>query len=202
MALPIIAGVARCAVSGVTANVQPWVNVLHLRTIGATAWTTADSTAAYEALHDLYWLTGFGVGTEGWAYYAAAPAEVRQFDITPLDGTSPTVTTADTLPATPSQDQLPGEVALIISHLTAVRGRSGRGRTYWASPYEGISNSIGEVDASNRTAIEATWFAFRSALAASDLELVVASYIGAGSARVVNDDVVRPYFGHQDRRRR
>lgn len=202
MPLPVILGAARCSITGTTANGQPWANVLHLATIPTAAWSGTNSADAAEALHDLYWATGFGAGEEGWAFYAADPANVLEIDVTPLDGTSPTYSVPETLTATPDQDSLPGEVALIISHLTAVRGRSGRGRTYWASPYEGLSNAIGEVTGPVRSSIRDAWIAFDTALFSNNLRLVVASYIGAGSVEPVVDHVVRPYFGHQDRRRR
>lgn len=201
MPTPVIAGVLRCAVIGHTANLQPFVNVLHFGTADESPWGPGDMDALRATLFQLYAVAGGGDVDHGWGYWAAAPATTLELQMTPLDGVSASVPFDFVNIGTPGQDQLPGECALICSHRTGLAGRSHRGRTFWASPYEGTSDTDGSVLASIATDIGDQWGHFRDDLALVDLVHVVASYTNA-TADPVTGTVCRNYYGHQDRRRR
>jgi hypothetical protein len=198
MPLPVIAGVARCAVSGVAATGQPWVNVIHLQKEGGIS--VLDFPDILNTVSHLYDSAGGGTIAHGHGFYAADPDEATQLVITPLDGVSASGVFVLALAGTSGQQALPGECAVICSHTTGTRGKSHRGRTFWSSPYEGMTDADGSLTASIGADIRDTWNAFRDDLATNDLFHVVASY-KLETFDVITDTIVRDYFGHQDRRR-
>lgn len=199
MPLPIIADTCRVAIRGVTANGQPWVNVLHLTHDGG--WDFAFIDANFDDISAIYATNSTG-GDHGWAFFAASPAATIDWTFTELNGSAASITINSEVTGVAAQQQLPGECALICSHLTAERGKSKRGRTFWSSPYEGLTSADGTLTGSVALQVQEGWTSWRDDLLAPiNVTHVVASYLSS-SVTPVTTTVARDYFGHQDRRRR
>lgn len=163
-ALPVIAGVYRCAIrwrygaGGPTA-----INVLHVLHLAGSA------AAAFAALDA-------NVVSALWAGMSSTSV-ADQVAVTPLDGTSATVN------FTPSGAKWTGNVvaseytpslALVVSLRTAKRGAQYRGRIYL--PFQTELGWVDGVANGSLATNQSAWNTFQTAMGVSNYPLHVASY--------------------------
>lgn len=146
MPLPIIAGTVRASFRGVMPSGRQWANVHHWRfTGGASTPGTSDITALDAIITRLYTGTSF---TGGAAWLAACRSTVTLIDATyyKLDGTStPIVITHSATGIAGTGNQLPAEVAHVLTVRTARRGRSYRGRIYFPAVTTSFTDVNGNI---------------------------------------------------------
>lgn len=126
-------------------------------------------------------------------------ASVTRLDVTPLDGSGATfslaVSGAKWTGTAGAGDFVPA-ASIVVTHRTAQRGRSFRGRTY--IPFIGESSLVNGA-ISSITATQTAWTAFVAAMSAAANPLVVATYLH-GSFSVVTSCTVQSIAGTQRRR--
>lgn len=199
MALPVIADVVRCAVSGVGAAGTNWVNVLHYKKLGTDSYPVAIAVA--QGLIADFYTNGGGVGSlYGWGNFAVDDASVRRMVHTPLDGVSASTVVDVTIPGTGATEPLPPDTAVVISWRTAVRGPQARGRTYWAGMSEALNDSNGRLLAASQAQMITGANDFLAAMDTSNVPLVVASYKYAVYNEVVSATIDN-VFDRQRRRK-
>lgn len=174
--LPIIADTFRCALHYEATGGAYAVNVIHLRNT-AGAPTAGDVGVEITTSWPNHMMTGI-----------PGAVAMDYIDVTPLDGTSPTVRTltgsAGEFVGEQSGDWL-AQVATIVKYTTALRGRSYRGRKFRPFAAEETC-SDGFFDPANVALLQAAELQFQVNLAAEaiPLELVVASYKHSTAASV------------------
>lgn len=175
--LPVIANTHRFAVGGALPNGNPWVNVHHLRWLGAGAATSSDLTAAEGLLRRLYYGTAYASGA-AWLTNCVAGVTYTGCTVYPLDGSSVAVVIPVTgAVGTGTGNSLHPSLCYVISLKTNHRGRSYRGRVYLPSPNVGSCNSVGDLNTSVITNTQNQYAGMKTALAAIGFEPVVASYL-------------------------
>ncbi len=186
MSLPIITNTYRVAVRGVCPSGQPWVNVLHFQKPGGSTYT-AFKTALATSLNNIYTAGGVaGAGTSGWATLGGSAARVVDYVITPLDGVSVSDIIALSINGAATGDALPSDTALVFTLRTGTRGRSFRGRTFWAGATEVNNDSTGHVFITNLAEFVANWNAVIASTENATAILSVASYLLAFATPVLN----------------
>jgi len=167
MPLPVIANVYRCAFEWVNDNQTSWraTNVIHVSKSGSTP------AAVYTALDT-------NVTANMWRQ-TGTDSHIRYVVITPLDGSSVSLSTATGNTAKWSGALTPGDMISqgceIVKFKTAKRGRNYRGRVYL--PWIGestVANNV--ITAGNVTLSQTAWGAFFTAMVAAGFQPVVASY--------------------------
>lgn len=173
--LPVIPNTYRCALKwSETSSGQTAVNVIHIKANGSG--TTA--TDAFNALN-------VNVSVSMWGC-AVSSASITEVDITPLDGTSGTISfnTAGSThwAGSAGGDWIPA-VAALIKLGTPLRGRQHRGRIFLPFTSEAaVAN--GSILLSSVTVVTNAWVAFQAALVAmspTEWSLGVAAYDRAHS---------------------
>jgi hypothetical protein len=176
MALPVITDTIRVSVEGLMANGHAWANVLHFRKSGAL--TNAGAIVILDPILLNHYTVNSGAG-QAWKQAAPASATLQRFRYTPLDGTTASTVIGHVAAGTNGTESLPANVALVTTLRTAKRGRSYRGRCYWAPFTEGANDATGSPTAAVATATQVQWTAFLTALGGTGVSLVVASYFHA-----------------------
>lgn len=196
--LPVIPNTYRVAFNWLAGVAMTATNVMHFR----AAAGFPDPAAISEVLDDC-------VTANMWNSVAGS-AQVQEIVVTPLDGTSGSVTFAkNTLPAYgggAGGDPVPA-VAAIAKLTTGVRGRSNRGRVYIPFISEGQMVN-GQITGGGDVFMSTAWNTFNVALGAdadTPTDFVVASYDrahhGAGAhATTIIDVVVELALATQRRR--
>jgi len=128
---------------------------------------------------------------------------VYEVDVTPLDGTSATADYATGLPAkwkggVTAGDVIQPQTAVVVKLLTAVRGRSYRGRIFLPFVADSVT-SPGILASGTQGTMQTAWTTFFGALTTDSWELVVASYKHS-SATAVTSVLVESQVGTQRRR--
>lgn len=134
--------------------------------------------------------------------YTGTGEHIESFDCTPLDGSSntshtPTGLTADWTGSISVADITP-QVAVLVKSVTAVRGRSHRGRSFLPWCAESV-NTAGTLSESTRASMEVAWNLFRTTMATGGWAPVVASYKLAEATDITNYHV-EPITATQRRR--
>lgn len=134
MALPVIPGVVRAAVSGVVSGGGKWVNVWHWQYAdGASSPGPIEIDILHPILSRIYSGTAYGAGTP-WISYCPSGTQMQQIDYTVLNGTSLGYSKTASGTGAASPPALPAEVAACLSLKTDIRGRRYRGRVYLPAP--------------------------------------------------------------------
>lgn len=175
MALPVITNVFRCALDWAHSDGSHAVNVIHLKSAGATPTTVFTDLDA-------------SVSANMWKCMQAG-ASVISVAITPLDGTSATEDFATGAPAkwtgSASGSEYIPAVAGLVKLTTARRGRSYRGRVFL--PYTGEdAQSAGRLVAGAYGPMQTAWNAFLAAITGAGTDFVVASYLHSTAEFVTN----------------
>lgn len=140
----------------------------------------------------------------GWGHFAADSSTVGQLIATPLDGATASTTLGVTLVGGSAQEPLPPQNAISITLNTGLRGRSRRGRIFWAATSREVS-SHGVLTATNGGYIESTFEAFGDALGgyAKPILMGVASYLHGDFVPCLEPTPVtaRLVYAHQTKRR-
>lgn len=162
----MIDGVYRCAFTWHNAGVgRDAANVMHFRSSSLVPATLFSALAA-------------NVTSTMWDQ-TGSDTKITQVAITPLDGTSPTVTLLTDGSAKWGGGQSAGDVApqmcAIASLKTDTRGRSYRGRVYLPFVAEG-AQANGSLGSGIAVAMTTAWATFIAAAAGDDAHMVVASY--------------------------
>jgi hypothetical protein len=173
MPLPTISDTMRVSVEGLLGNGHRFANVLHYRKSGALSYPAAIAILDPILVDHLSTNNGAGIG---WNQFATTAASIQQIRYTPLDGSSATTVLGHVIPGTTVGDSLPGGVALVVTLRTGLRGRSFRGRVYQAPFNEGVNTAGGVPGAASVTAVLVQWQQHLTALLATGVSLVVASY--------------------------
>jgi hypothetical protein len=190
MALPVISNVFRCTLHWAHTNGQRAVNVTHVSAPTKTAaqvFTQWDTSVA-----NGLWIP------------VVSGARVVQFDVLPLDGSSPT--TINTVPSVAkwtgnggAVDFLPQGSAL-VKFQTALRGPAHRGRMFLPFLSE-QEQSNGAIVAGDLATMQTAWNTFRTNMAAAGVALVVATYAHADKY-TVDSVVCESEIGTQRRRQK
>lgn len=176
MPLPTIADTIRVGVEGTNGAGHKWANVLHFRKAAITTYPAA--IAVLDPLLLAHYTVASGVNAS-WKQYAPTTSTLDQFRYTPLDNSSASTIVTHAVIGAIAGEELPDNVALVVSLHTARRGRSYRGRVY-TGPYTENSNGPGGAPTANDVLhLAGQWNAFIAALIGSGLTLVVASYLHA-----------------------
>jgi hypothetical protein len=201
MPLPIIANQIRVSVYGTIEGGVGWSNTFH---IGKDAGSSYANTMADNIVNitKLYQAAGFGGTAFGCMHFATDGTKVTSVVQTPLDGVTPSRTDNLALTGSSSQAALPAQTAVSVTLLTAIRGRSYRGRVYWPCNSREMVDTDGTFAAADGGFVESTWAAFDTALQAQTrpAKLFVASY-KLGSAEQTTGTKCRLVYAHQTKRR-
>jgi len=173
MALPVITDTMRVAVRGHLVNGHAFANVMHFRKSGAITFAAAIAILDPKLVNHLTVAVGAG---EPWRNHANTGTTIDDFTYTPLDGATATTVIAHAIPGISAGDELPANVALVITLRTALRGRSHRGRVYQAPFVEGENTSLGNPLSATVANIQTQWNGLLTNLAGTGVSLVVASY--------------------------
>jgi hypothetical protein len=179
--LPIIAGVQRVAFHWTTAGGASAINVMYFRaTTEATCFTALDANA-----------------TSGMWTLVSNGYSVTQLIITPLDGSSATVThptTGAKWTGGTAGDYIPN-LALIVKETTGKRGKSYRGRIYLPAITE-ASQINGVLTPATVTTMQTAWNTFYTAMStATVIPCVVSQKLG--TAENVTTFTVEPMAATQ-----
>lgn len=159
MALPVVSNAYRCYLSftaGSAAQKPFSTHIDYLKTTGGDSMTALGVAIALDAALTSFIGEAYSAGTLNDAF-----TDDTQLDaITVYDLGSSTaagiVTSGLPTWGEGGSDALPPEVALVVSHRTGTRGRSGRGRSYFAGFTE--QTNVGGAPTSTLTdAIELAW---------------------------------------------
>ena len=168
------------------ASGQTAVNVMHVRSAGATAATVATAVDANVTAN--MWDT------------VISTASVNSLHVTPLDGVSATLVRAVSgakWTGVSISEFIP-QVATLISLRTPLRGPANRGRLFLPFCSEG-DTSAGTVLSSNLALVQTAWNNFLTAMIAATMLPVVASY-KHGTATAVTSILAEPHTATQRRR--
>lgn len=183
MPLPVIPGVVRCAVKGLTPLGASWVNVHHMMYAdGASNPGTSEITAMDALLTRLYTGTVFSGGT-AWMTQCGGLTQLVQIDYVNLDGSSNGLTLPHPFTSAATANS-PSEVAHVLTLITGHRGRRYRGRIYLPAVYVANLTANGNLAVATATATVAQYAGMLSALGAIQWKPVVASY-GKGTTNGV-----------------
>lgn len=182
MALPVIADVIRAVPNGLLQNGRQWAYVLHYRKTGAITYAAA--IALLDPL--LYGVFNAAIGA-GFPLKntMVLASSLQSIKYTPLDGSTATTVTPHVLAGVQAGDALPANVSLVVTHRTALRGRSYRGRTYLAAFGEGVNDATGVPSAATATGINVQFTGHLAALVGTGLTMVVASYLHSTAENVI-----------------
>jgi hypothetical protein len=187
--LPVITNTYRVTLDwGLVGGTNPR-NVMHFR----------DTTGGNDAA-DLFAVLDASATSHMWNPMQSSQ-HCGQLHITPLDGTSPTVsfnTTGAGWSGEAAGEFCPS-VAQVISMKTAVRGRSYRGRVFLGPCCEDTIENGFRASGTGFTNQIAAWPAFHTAVTATPWEPVVASY-KLGTAETVTAYLVERTLATQRRR--
>lgn len=177
----VIPGTIRFVIEGQFLGVN-WVSALHVGK-GLSAWDQADHDAVVAAFSAFY--TDLATPIFSDSFHVQT---MTSTDISAVDG--PQFITAVAIDGTSASAALPPDVCLVISWLTARRGRSFRGRTYLTGFTE-LSNDAGRPTGSVLADVDAASEALIDAVSTAGHPLVVASRFllesnAVDSARVGN----------------
>ncbi len=175
MPLPIIAGTVRAAVRGTQSNGKPWVNVWHLRKIGAPPVTAAD-IAAWDAQFVKFYIGPAAGGGNFWLGRMGLGGSLQDITYTPLDGTSPSTVVSHAAATSGGAAAVPGEVAFVLTLRTQIRGRRYRGRIYLAGLDKALLNNDGTATAATISNATLQIVGVQALLTPAGAQLVVASY--------------------------
>lgn len=185
--LPVIADVFRVSLHWTGVNGLSAENVMHFRASGGTA--SGLNTALQAAMSAAMWGP------------VASSAAIDSANILELDGSSggqEFVWAADAKwTGQQATETMPG-VAAVVKHVTGLRGRDRRGRTYVPLIAEGAQAS-GLLLAAIPIAMTTAWENFRVAMAAANFVPVVASYLN-GFATTITQYFPESAVGTQRRR--
>lgn len=160
--LPIIPNIFRVTINWADLGGATGKNVMHFSGPSKDSQDVADALTANTQTNQF----------QGMSTTAAALTAT----ILPLDGVTPG---ADYSLGTSWQGQTASDYmtapAVIIKHVTAVRGRSGRGRIYLPFVAETQQNA-GRITPGSVTNMTGAWVAFANAMEADGIALGVASY--------------------------
>lgn len=173
MPLPVIADTIRVAVEGHAPNGHLWANVMHFRKSGILTFPGA--VAVLDPILNSHYAVNSGAGT-AWLSNAGVGYTMDDIRYTPLDGSTATTVISHPHSGAVGLDNLPANVALVITLRTGLRGRSHRGRVYQNGFTEGANQSIGTPLAAAVTGVLTQWQNLLTALAGTGVSLVVASY--------------------------
>lgn len=176
MVLPVINGVARAAVNGLTQTGRKWVNVHHFQ---YAAGASSPGTIELDNLDvELFKFYAGPIYTGGVAITANMPAatSLQSIDYTVLDGVSLAYSKSHIQAGGGGTNSLPAEVSMCITLRTTKRGRRNRGRLYLPPFTPTLIDATGNWQATQRTQIIAQYNGMLSALAAKQWVPVVASY--------------------------
>lgn len=183
--LPIIENVYRCALNW-TGAAQTAENVIHIQQDGGS------SDSVFAGLNDAQSTHMFESASSSTGVYSVS--------ITPLDGSS--VTSDYIAPSTDWNGNTGGNwspaVAVTIKMLTAIRGRSFRGRLYLPFTADSAQEN-GSIGGSMAGTMANAWADWLAALADETLVPVVASYKLAVATPIVS---ILPQLGCSTQRRR
>jgi hypothetical protein len=191
--LPIINNVYRVTLRWVSNNSQIAANVMHYQHSGGTALDVKNAIDA-------------NVTAAMWTPILNT-CHVTQLDIIKLDGVQATVSFPVTgtkwQGSVATQDFNPA-ISAIVKHVTGVRGRDNRGRTYL--PFVGdAAADYGSLNGTNAATVSTAWNAFLAAMTTATTFPVVAAYdrahAGAGAhSTIINQFVCEVVVGTQRRR--
>lgn len=120
---------------------------------------------------------------------------IVELDLTVLDGSTATVSfippNTTKWKGSAGGENIPA-LAAVVKKTTAIRGRTGRGRTY-VGPATESENDGGRLLSTTATNLAAGWTAFQSAMIADDIREVVASYKDGTAFTVLNYTVRNAY---------
>lgn len=189
MPLPVIEDVYRVAFNWRNANLGvEYENVMHFRQVVDTPVLI---TVALEG----------AVTADMWSA-TTTNTTIGSLDITKLDGGSLTqhyVTSgAPKWVGTQTAGDISPQVAALVKHVTGVRGRSHRGRSYLPAVAE-TANSNGTIVPGVVTELQTGWNNFLDAMTGADWAPVVASYLLA-TAEPITNYVVEALTATQRRR--
>jgi len=201
MPLPVIGDVIRCSVYGTVEGGVGWSNTFHLvKDIGDTyADAMADNVTNITKMYDP---TGFGGTNFGFLHYSTDGTLAAQIVQTPLDGTTPSRTDSIALNGSSSQNPQPAQNAMLVTLLTAKRGRSFRGRLFVPANSREQLDGAGKLSAANVAFVQSMMTAANTAFQAQThpTAFTVASY-KLVQANDVTGYICRTVFGHQTKRR-
>lgn len=191
--LPTIAGVVRCAVSGLTPSGRKWTNVHHMRyAAGASSPGTTEIDNMDVELFRLYSGTAYAGGA---AIFVMCPTTVSmtQIDYTVLDGAALAYSKVHNVAATGTGNSQPSEVAAVLTLRTTQRGRRYRGRLYLPPFNAAQVDATGNWTATTRNNCTGQYMGMLGALAPKQWVPVVASY---GHSWIDDPNDVIPPSGH------
>lgn len=175
MPLPTIANTHRVAIRGTAPSGAPWVNVMHFRWVGAGAAGPTQYDLLHAQLEKLYGGPAYAGGVALLAY-AKATCTMDGVTYTALDGISASYSKTSALAGTDPTDALSSQLSVVVSFLTALRGRRYRGRVY-LPPYNEIAqDATGRLGTTAPPLIQAQFVGFLAALLAASWDHVVATY--------------------------
>lgn len=162
--LPVIPNVYRVTLRWVSANSQLAANVMHFEMAASTSLGVKNALDANV--------------TAGMWTPVLNTCHVASLDIIPLDGTGATVnfpvTGAKWAGSVSTQDFNPA-ISVIVKHVTGLRGRDNRGRTYL--PFCGdAAVDYGSLNGTNPATTSTAWNAFLNAMITATCFPVVAAY--------------------------
>lgn len=191
MALPVIASTYRVAFNWTSTLLTTTAeNVMHFRESGTGVELLSAALLAHVS-------SGMWQQTD-------QTSHISSLDITALDGSALTqhLSTGSTAAFSGngvSTDPIP-QVAVLVKHITGVRGRSHRGRSYLPWLVESLQ-SKGQYLESTRASQEVAWGVFLSSMRTDGWDPVVASYTLA-SAEDITSYVVEPLTATVRRRQK
>jgi hypothetical protein len=160
---------------------QRWINVVHVRKNAGGSFSPTDWAAAQPILVRLWRGTAFGSGND-WLSNCNNQLTLDDMTCTPLDGSTPSIVTSVNLNGVSAAVSAPSEVAQVLTLRTALRGRAHRGRIYLPSPVVSTYAAGGVLIGANITNFLTQAVGVQNALIAAGYIIVVASYLGSGSA--------------------
>lgn len=175
MALPAITGVCRIAVRGTTGHGTQWVNVHHVKKSSGT-WDASAITAYVPHLEKLYGGPAYSAGNEWLLKRCHTSLKLVDYTFTPLDGSSASTVVNSALVGGDSTQQLPAEVAFVLSLRTGFRGRSYRGRLYLPQFCVDATDATGQLGSAIATSIIGQAQGYLTATNAAGYLWGVASY--------------------------
>lgn len=201
MALPVISGLTRVSISGTTINGTPWVNVIHLRYTGGGDPTTTNQLVAQPIIEHLYSGAAY-TGGANMLSFCHPGLVMTDISFLNLDGISATLRRpVSHVGTSAAADPLPASTSAVVKLGTLERGRNRRGRVYLPPWTEAHSDGGGHITTADRALVINQWGGFQTDLQGNSWELVVASYLGSGSWRLVQAYDMDLYFKSQRRRR-
>lgn len=176
MAFIPVPGAAEVVINATCSEI-PVANVLGFTEVAGGDFTVAELTTLATKVRDAWQTNMLPVFGGGYELF-----NVTARSLTSESAPSVQVDVTSTQVGTASGQNMPNNVALVVTHRTALRGRSFRGRTYLVGLTEDqIAGN--EVTSGAFTAISAAWAAFYAAVSDSITKLVVISRYSLGVPR-------------------